>query len=108
MHHEMHYVMRHVMHYARRQAHGPPPRLQPCVLEAALTTHQPHTRHLPTTCPPCAFHGGQVFGRVVGGLDTLTKIEKVPTDKEDKPTTEQVHYILHYTVHSIVHYITSR
>ena len=31
-----------------------------------------------------------VFGRVVGGLDTLTKIEKVKTDKDDKPTTEQV------------------
>ena len=30
-----------------------------------------------------------VFGRVVGGLDTLAKVEKVPTDKEDKPTTEQ-------------------
>ena len=31
-----------------------------------------------------------VFGRVVGGLDTLAKIEKVKTDKDDKPTTEQV------------------
>ena len=26
----------------------------------------------------------------MGGLDTLTKIEKVKTDKDDKPTTEQV------------------
>uniref|UniRef100_A0A7S0NWF3 PPIase cyclophilin-type domain-containing protein n=1 Tax=Calcidiscus leptoporus TaxID=127549 RepID=A0A7S0NWF3_9EUKA len=27
-----------------------------------------------------------VFGRVVGGFDTLAKIEKVPTDETDKPT----------------------
>ena len=26
----------------------------------------------------------------MGGLDTLAKVERVPTDKEDKPTAEQV------------------
>mmetsp|Transcript_67208 Transcript_67208/g.133185 ORF Transcript_67208/g.133185 Transcript_67208/m.133185 type:complete len:573 (-) Transcript_67208:221-1939(-) len=29
-----------------------------------------------------------VFGRVVGGLDTLAKLEALKTDKEDRPTTE--------------------
>ena len=27
-----------------------------------------------------------IFGRVVGGLDVLAKIEKLPTDKDDRPT----------------------
>lgn len=27
-----------------------------------------------------------IFGRVVGGMETLTKLEKLPTDKEDRPT----------------------
>ena len=31
-----------------------------------------------------------IFGKVVGGLDTLAKIERVATDKEDRPTDEQV------------------
>ncbi|GBO31436.1 Peptidyl-prolyl cis-trans isomerase-like 2, partial [Araneus ventricosus] len=26
-----------------------------------------------------------IFGRVVGGLDTLSKMEKIETDKDDKP-----------------------
>lgn len=29
-----------------------------------------------------------VFGRLVGGIDTLDKMEKVETDKHDKPTEE--------------------
>jgi len=29
-----------------------------------------------------------VFGRVVGGLDTLTAMERVPTDKDDRPLSE--------------------
>ncbi|CAG0882626.1 unnamed protein product [Cyprideis torosa] len=29
-----------------------------------------------------------IFGRVVGGMETLTEMEKVPTDSNDKPTTE--------------------
>ena len=31
-----------------------------------------------------------IFGRVVGGLDVLSKLEKLQTDKEDRPTTPLV------------------
>lgn len=29
-----------------------------------------------------------MFGRVVGGLDVLTAMERVPTDKDDHPLSE--------------------
>ncbi len=30
-----------------------------------------------------------IFGRVVGGNETLAKMERVPTDKEDRPTVRK-------------------
>ena len=62
--------------------------------QSASHLDRKHTLPLPLPLPnQSASHlDGKhtVFGRVVGGLDTLTKIEKVKTDKDDKPTTEQV------------------
>ena len=39
------------------------------------------------TFKSCAHLDGKhsIFGRVVGGFDTLTKIERVPTDADDRP-----------------------
>jgi hypothetical protein len=35
-----------------------------------------------------SIHAARVFGRVVGGLDVLTAMERVATDEDDRPTQE--------------------
>lgn len=42
------------------------------------------------TTVPCPWLDGKhtVFGRVIKGSDVVTEIEKIPTDKLDKPTID--------------------
>ena len=59
---------------------------------AAHEPHQAYLQKLPFVFSFITFRSARhldgkhtVFGRIVGGLDVLDKLEKVGTDKQDKP-----------------------
>ena len=54
----------------------------------AATTRAAAPPSPPPLAPPWVAHAAVRTGRLVGGHDTLAKIEKVPTDADDRPKEE--------------------